>query len=241
MSVPSANARVTEETVGSKQAHGVVIYDASGNIVSSFGGSGTGGTAQTDRSAYVEGAGSFTPVGGTFDDVLGADLTEDTAGAVRVTTKRAFHVNLRSAAGVEQDPTVVQYTEGDTDSTITGVAALTEGPANTLTPLQSDAAKNLLVARPAVATVSTVTSVNDSAASQTLLASNGARKAFKLFNDSTQVAYVKEGTTATTTDYSYKLLPGAFYGDSGEGCYTGRIDCIWAADASGAMKVTETV
>lgn len=39
-----------------------------------------------------------------------------------------------------------QYTEGDTDSTITGTAALTEGPSNTLTPLQSNAAKELLVA-----------------------------------------------------------------------------------------------
>lgn len=238
--VPQANARVTTEQLGPKETHGVCIYDAAGNIVSSFGGSGTGGTAQVDKAAFVEGAGSFTPVGGVFNDTLGGDLAEDTAGAMRMTAKRAVHVNLRSSGGVEQDATVVQYTEGDTDSTITGVAALTEGPANTLTTLQADAAKNLLVARPAVATVSTVTSVNGSAASVTLLASNNARKAFKLFNDSTQTAYVKEGTTATTADYSYKLLPGEFHGDSGEGCYTGKLDCIWAS-AVGAMKVTETV
>lgn len=98
-----------------------------------------------------------------------------------------------------------------------------------------------LTEAPAIATSSTVTSVNDSNVNQTLLSSNGSRKAFKLFNDSTQIAFVKEGTTATTSDYSYKLQPGQFYGDIGLGVYTGRIDCIWAADASGAMKITETV
>ena len=38
-----------------------------------------------------------------------------------------------------------EYTEGDTDATITGGAALAEGDDDTLTPLQVDAAKNLKV------------------------------------------------------------------------------------------------
>jgi len=38
-----------------------------------------------------------------------------------------------------------EYTEGDTDATITGPAALAEGDDDTLTPLQVDAAKNLKV------------------------------------------------------------------------------------------------
>jgi hypothetical protein len=95
------------------------------------------------------------------------------------------------------------------------------------------------VSIPALAVAATVTSVNDSASNQTLLSLNAARKGFMLFNDSTQIAYVKLGTTATTADYSFQLQPNEPYEFIGLGVYTGRIDCIWAADGSGAMKVTE--
>ena len=60
-----------------------------------------------------------------------------------------------------------------------------------------------------------------------------------MYNDSTKIAYVKEGTTATTSDYSYQIQPQGFYESVGVGCYTGRIDAIWSADGSGAMKITE--
>jgi hypothetical protein len=96
-----------------------------------------------------------------------------------------------------------------------------------------------LTEAPAIAVSATVTSVADSNANQTLLSSNTSRKSYELYNDSTQIAYVKKGTTATTSDYSFQMLPGDYYCDSGLACYTGRVDCIWAADASGAMKVTE--
>lgn len=56
-------------------------------------------------------------------------LSIDSAGAVRVTG---------GGGGT-------QYTEGDTDTSITGTAALAEGPSDTLTPLQVDASKHLQV------------------------------------------------------------------------------------------------
>ena len=87
-----------------------------------------------------------------------------------------------------------------------------------------------------LATTSSVTSVNDTASNTTLLSANILRRGFRLQNDSTQTAYVKYGTTATTTDYTVQLLPGAYLEEEN---YTGRVDCIWAADASGAMKITE--
>jgi hypothetical protein len=104
--------------------------------------------------------------------------------------------------------------------------------------LSSTAADNP-VSLPALAVAATVTSVNDAATNQTLLSLNAARKGFILFNDSTQIAYVKLGTTATTADYSYQIPPNGFYESVGVGVYTGRIDCIWAADGTGAMKITE--
>lgn len=94
------------------------------------------------------------------------------------------------------------------------------------------------VTLPAVAVAASVTSVAGSASSVQLLASTAGRKGYGLYNDSTAVAYVKKGTTATTSDYSFQIQPGGYYADTGVACYTGRVDCIWAA-ANGAMKITE--
>ena len=83
---------------------------------------------------------------------------------------------------------------------------------------------------------SAVTSVNDTASSVTLLAANADRLAFRIFNDSDQILYVKYGTTATTSDYNVRLLP---YGYLEENHYQGRVDGIWAANSSGAAKLVE--
>lgn len=56
--------------------------------------------------------------------------------------KRAMDVNVVATSGGAG----TEYTEGDTDATITGPAVLAEGPSETLTPLQVDASKNLKVA-----------------------------------------------------------------------------------------------
>lgn len=85
---------------------------------------------------------------------------------------------------------------------------------------------------------SVVSSVNDSASNQTLLSSNGDRLGAIIFNDSTQTLYVKFGTTATTSDYSVKIYPDEGYALDPP-VYTGQIDGIWAADGSGAARVTE--
>ena len=61
---------------------------------------GTGGTAQADKSTFTEGTSSFTPVGGEFNDSP-SDPSSGQAAAARITAKRALHINLRSAAGVE--------------------------------------------------------------------------------------------------------------------------------------------
>lgn len=85
-------------------------------IVSSSGGSGNGFSA-VDLAAFVEGAGEFVPVGGVFNEDA-ADVTEDKVAAARITTKRAIHVNLRSAAGVEQGTNAAPVQVGDGASTL---------------------------------------------------------------------------------------------------------------------------
>lgn len=101
--------------------------------------------------------------------------------------------------------------------------------------LQTDAAGNLKVVAGTAGT-GTITRVASSAASVTVLALNAARIGAVIVNDSTKILYLKFGTTATSTDFTYKMLPG----DTMEipFGYTGRIDGIWAA-ANGAAQVTE--
>lgn len=85
----------------------------------------------------------------------------------------------------------------------------------------------------------TTSSQNDQATSATLLASNASRKGFAVFNESTSYLYVKFGTTATATDYTVRIDPYGYFEHMGVGIYTGRVDGIWSADASGAARVTE--
>lgn len=84
----------------------------------------------------------------------------------------------------------------------------------------------------------TLTNVNDTASSTTLLSANTDRRGFAIHNDSTSILYVKFGTTASTTSYTVKLAADAYY-ESPSWCYTGRVDGIWSADASGAARITE--
>lgn len=83
----------------------------------------------------------------------------------------------------------------------------------------------------------TTSQVNDTASSTTLLASNADRLGATVHNDSTAILYLKLGTTASATDYTVAMAANAYY-EVPYG-YTGRIDGIWANDASGAARITE--
>lgn len=85
------------------------------------------------------------------------------------------------------------------------------------------------------AAAAAVTSVNGSASSVTLKASNAARRGLIIVNDSSATLYVKYGATATSIDYTYQLQAGDVLREE---LYTGIVDGIWAS-ATGAAKVTE--
>lgn len=84
----------------------------------------------------------------------------------------------------------------------------------------------------------TLTNVSASATSVQLLASNSSRTQAVFYNDTDKNAYVKLGTTASTSSFSYLLLPGATL-ELPKPIYTGQIDCIWAAGPTGSMRITE--
>jgi hypothetical protein len=86
------------------------------------------------------------------------------------------------------------------------------------------------------ALTATLSNVNASASSVTLLAANTARLGATIVNDSTVTLYVKFGATASTTSYTVKLLAGAYY-EVPFGYY-GIIDGI-SASATGVIRITE--
>lgn len=83
-----------------------------------------------------------------------------------------------------------------------------------------------------------VTSVNDTASSTTLLASNSARLGATFFNESTSTLYLKCGATASVSSYTVQIGPNGYW-ELPQPAYTGVIDGIWSADASGAVRITE--
>lgn len=133
----SGNA-LTSATRGSEQALSVQIVDGSGNQVTTFGGSG--GTASTDDAAFTAGSGQGTPAMGFYS----TDTVD--SGDVGVL---AMDASRRLLVSIEADNVGIgggtQYTEGDTDATITGTAMLVEGAGDALVVAPGTAADGLLV------------------------------------------------------------------------------------------------
>lgn len=83
----------------------------------------------------------------------------------------------------------------------------------------------------------TLSNVSGSASSVTLLASNTSRLGATIYNDSSAILYIKLNSgAATTTSFTYKAMPEAYY-EVPFG-YTGAITGIWAS-ATGAARVEE--
>lgn len=85
---------------------------------------------------------------------------------------------------------------------------------------------------------STKTNTNDSASSAAIVAANTARLAVECFNDSTTILYVNYGSTASATAFTELVQPQSLW-RMDEPIYTGAINGIWSADASGASRCTE--
>lgn len=85
----------------------------------------------------------------------------------------------------------------------------------------------------------TLSSVSDLDTSQTLLSANSDRKGLVIYNDSTAILYVAFAATATTSAFTYRLVPTATLELFGEKNYVGVISGIWASNASGAARITE--
>ncbi len=124
-----------------------------------------------------------------------------------------------------------------TSTTITGTAAVTQSGTWTVQPGNTPNTTAWLVKEQKSST-SALSNVSSSATSVTLLASNANRLNATIFNDSTQVLYVKFGATASTTSYTVQIAANGYYELPNGNTYTGIIDGIWAS-ANGNARITE--
>lgn len=85
---------------------------------------------------------------------------------------------------------------------------------------------------------SAVSSVTAAATNTAILSANASRRQAVLYNDCDKAVYVKLGTTASTTSFSYRLLPNQTL-ELPTPVYTGAIEAIWDASPTGAMRITE--
>lgn len=83
----------------------------------------------------------------------------------------------------------------------------------------------------------TLANVSGATSSTTLIASNTDRRGFVIYNDSAAILYVKFGSAASSTSFTYYVAPYATL-ESPDWCYTGIITGIWAS-ATGAARTTE--
>lgn len=83
----------------------------------------------------------------------------------------------------------------------------------------------------------TLSNVATSTTSATLLASNSARRAATIWNDSAAILYVKFGTTASATSCTVPIAANGYY-EVPQPCYYGAISGILAS-GTGTSRVTE--
>lgn len=125
---------------------------------------------------------------------------------------------------------------------------LVDGTPNGTDPIKGDSTFGLDVdvTRSPNPTASTAvrSSVADTNSDTQLLASNTGRKMAVIVNDSDQDLYVGLGATAvSSSNYSY-FLPKSSGGQKSQlelplPVFTGEIRGIWAADSTGAARITE--
>lgn len=212
----------------------VNVHDGSGNSISS-----TSGSLNVDVTNIVpvsqSGAWTNTVIQPTAS-LLNATVIGTGTFAVQAAQSGIW--NITNITGTVSLPTGAstsanQTIANSTLSTISGQLPTTLGTKTVANSFAVNIASDQIQSP-----TSTVTRVASSATNVMLLASNTSRKAAYLFNESTSIAYVKFGVTASTTSYTIQMVPNAFIVLSQWPIYNGEIDAIWLT-ANGAMQITE--
>jgi len=170
--------------------------------------------ALTDNGSFTDGTSKVFTSGYIFDETPGTALTENDVAAARINSNRA------QIFAIEDGSTRGRW------ATVTASNALKVDGSAVNQPVKE-----------VRGTATSAANVAGSASSVTILASNANRIKATVFNDSTAILYLLEGSSsASTSNFHYKLQPDglAIISD-----YTGQINGIWAS-ATGNARVGET-
>lgn len=177
---------------------------------------------------------SATALAGTDGDY--APLEVDAAGRLHVVVQSVSPGTGASALGKAED---AAHTSGDVGVMDLGVrndgaATSLAGSNGDYVPTGKDAQGRIYVVQKAP--TATLSNVPSSATTVTILAANTGRVGAQVYNDSTQILYLKFGTAASSTSFTVKLAADTYY--EVPAGYTGIIDGLWAS-ANGSARVTE--
>lgn len=172
----------------------------------------------TSTRLLVDNSGVTQPISGTVTSNIGTTngLALDTSLS---TLNTSVNTLLKPASTLTKVSTV---------DTITNPITIQDGGG-------SITVDGVITANPQKGTTSTLTNVAASVTNVTLIAANSNRIQVTIFNDGDKDMYIKLGTTASTSSFSYFLLrkEHLIIDD-----YTGRIDAIWTG-TSATARITE--
>lgn len=187
-----------------------------------------------DDAAFGVATGTVVAMAALADETATDSVDEGDAGALRMTLNRrlinAGHFLDDTAYGVATDYVnasgfMADATSPDSvDEGDVGVARMTL------------ARKQIVVSS---ADAATLTQVNSSNTSQTILASNANRIGALIFNTDANNLYLAfTASAATTSAFTVKIAAGGYY-EFPQPVYRGQVTGIWDVDGSGAAVITE--
>jgi len=151
------------------------------------------------------------------------------------------------ARDIDMLPGTVEQDIGDSRGFLATLAGAVTGSimsvalqasSNIIGKLAANAGVNIGTVDLTAPSTATPTTVASSITVQTLLAAKATRIGAIIFNNSTATLYVKLGSAASLSSWSFRMDPGAYW-EMPRGYYSGIITGIWSA-ANGEAHVTET-
>ena len=175
----------------------------------------------------------------------GGSLTVD--GTVAATQSGTWNVGtvttITNVVNVADNGATLSVDDGGASLTVDGTVAATQsgtwnvGTVTTVTTVATvTSITNTVTTKETRAGTGTLTNVAGATSSTTVLASNANRLGATVFNDSAAVLYLKFGSSASSTSFTVRLRPYAYYEVPAN--YTGILTGIWTA-ATGSARVTE--
>lgn len=188
--------------------------------------------------------GNITGNGAFFGDCAGAThvrvrctaYTSGTAVIQFTTSTSSGLVKIDSPTSLADNSTGTQHT---IKAASTGAAAATDAALvvnlREGLPAGTAAIGTVTVTKSQKAASSALTNVTGATGNTNILASNANRLKWTFYNSCSTNAYLKFGTTASTTSFTVLVTPQGYYEDD---CWTGNIDAVWDTGVSGDSRVT---